>query len=341
MKVKEEEEGIEGKEKIYDRQIRLWGVEAQNKMMNSNVLIIGLNGINIEACKNLVLSGINITIIDDNIVSHEYVENNFFINEEDIGSPVCEVIFKELKTINKFIKIEAFIGKMDTECDEITLDAKVIHEIDKTQEKDKITQVEFRKRVSMNLFIRQFTSVCVSCEDYPLYMLTNLNTICRDINVGFSGTMCNGKFAFLFSDFMNHTVEESYYKKNTEPIKVEYCRLLDFFNSSCNKFPKRTNPIIYGMYALVHFEQKKKYTKENMKIDEKEFTEFCKEYLVNEEDIKEIIKMYKIPFSPSFSLLGGVTTQEIRKFLSKQHEPIPNFCVFDMNQNVVCTAMIK
>lgn len=66
------------KEKIYDRQLRLWGVKAQNRMMKSNVLVVGLSGINIELCKNLILNGINITIIDNNIVDEEDIENIFF-----------------------------------------------------------------------------------------------------------------------------------------------------------------------------------------------------------------------------------------------------------------------
>lgn len=33
---------------VYDRQIRLWGVEAQKRLRSSHVLISGLNGVNAE-----------------------------------------------------------------------------------------------------------------------------------------------------------------------------------------------------------------------------------------------------------------------------------------------------
>lgn len=46
-------------EKQYDRQIRLWGLAAQQRMANASVLVIGLRGLAAEICKNLVLAGQN------------------------------------------------------------------------------------------------------------------------------------------------------------------------------------------------------------------------------------------------------------------------------------------
>ena len=54
---------------IYDRQIRLWGVDAQRRMRGSRVLLAGFRSLNAELCKNLVLAGIGVTIQDDGVVS--------------------------------------------------------------------------------------------------------------------------------------------------------------------------------------------------------------------------------------------------------------------------------
>ena len=55
----------EAEQAIYDRQLRMWGVEAQKRMRNSSVLMIGMNGLASEICKNLVLTGIgSLTIYD-------------------------------------------------------------------------------------------------------------------------------------------------------------------------------------------------------------------------------------------------------------------------------------
>jgi len=50
---------------MYDRQLRVWGVEAQKKMGQSKFLVIGLTGLAAEACKNVVLAGIGTMVLFD------------------------------------------------------------------------------------------------------------------------------------------------------------------------------------------------------------------------------------------------------------------------------------
>ena len=73
---------------LYDRQIRLWGWEAQQRLMKSRVLIFGTNGIGVEVLKNLMLGGVKeITIVDNAVVTELDLANNFFVRRGDIGSP--------------------------------------------------------------------------------------------------------------------------------------------------------------------------------------------------------------------------------------------------------------
>lgn len=76
----------------YDRQIRLWGAEAQKRMRNSCMLIIGCNGLGAEIIKNIVLAGISIIIIDDQFVQENDLETQFFLTQSDIGQNVCIVV---------------------------------------------------------------------------------------------------------------------------------------------------------------------------------------------------------------------------------------------------------
>nr|BAH71890.1 ACYPI002408 [Acyrthosiphon pisum] len=56
--------------KVYDRQIRLWGFDGQNKLRATKVLLIGMQGLGAEIAKNLILSGVNsITLKDHTEVS--------------------------------------------------------------------------------------------------------------------------------------------------------------------------------------------------------------------------------------------------------------------------------
>ena len=52
-------------EAVYDRQIRLWGHEAQNRIQTSKVLICGVSALSAEVSKNLVLAGVNIHLLSN------------------------------------------------------------------------------------------------------------------------------------------------------------------------------------------------------------------------------------------------------------------------------------
>lgn len=53
-------------EAIYDRQVRVWGVEAQRLLSRARVLAVGMDPVVAEACKGLALAGVSaITFADD------------------------------------------------------------------------------------------------------------------------------------------------------------------------------------------------------------------------------------------------------------------------------------
>ncbi|EZG66764.1 DNA (cytosine-5-)-methyltransferase [Gregarina niphandrodes] len=51
--------------KQYDRQIRLWGYDAQVKMMSNRVCLMGVDGVTMEVGKNLAAAGVNVDLFDD------------------------------------------------------------------------------------------------------------------------------------------------------------------------------------------------------------------------------------------------------------------------------------
>jgi ubiquitin-like 1-activating enzyme E1 A len=65
---------------LYDRQIRLWGVQAQEKIRSASILLITLSALSNEIAKNLVLAGIkSITIVDHALVTEADLGAQFFI----------------------------------------------------------------------------------------------------------------------------------------------------------------------------------------------------------------------------------------------------------------------
>ena len=56
---------LDSHDDVYDRQIRLWGADAQKRMCNARVLYIRLSGVTCEIMKNLVLAGVAAVVCDD------------------------------------------------------------------------------------------------------------------------------------------------------------------------------------------------------------------------------------------------------------------------------------
>jgi ubiquitin-like 1-activating enzyme E1 A len=63
---------------IYDRQIRLWGAEAQAKISKAKVLYIHITGVSSEVLKNLVLAGVAASVCDNRTFPDVMVETPCF-----------------------------------------------------------------------------------------------------------------------------------------------------------------------------------------------------------------------------------------------------------------------
>lgn len=76
---------------LYDRQIRLWGAQAQERIRNAHILLVSLRALGTEIAKNLTLAGISsLTIVDEELVTEEDLGSCYFLRDEDVGKPVCD-----------------------------------------------------------------------------------------------------------------------------------------------------------------------------------------------------------------------------------------------------------
>jgi amyloid beta precursor protein binding protein 1 len=88
----------------YDRQTRLWG-EGQILISSAHVLFLNSDATNCEILKNLILSGIKeVTIVDDKLISNNDIQNNFFINQNDLNNIRGEIVLKNLLELNPDVK---------------------------------------------------------------------------------------------------------------------------------------------------------------------------------------------------------------------------------------------
>lgn len=73
---------------IYDRQIRLWGVDGQRRLRAARVLVSGLRATGAEIVKNIVLAGTNVVIHDTASVEEADLGAQFFLRAADVGHNV-------------------------------------------------------------------------------------------------------------------------------------------------------------------------------------------------------------------------------------------------------------
>ncbi|KAI0017312.1 hypothetical protein F4780DRAFT_782396 [Xylariomycetidae sp. FL0641] len=91
---------------LYDRQIRLWGMQAQSKISGANVLLITMKALGNEIAKNLVLAGIgSLTIVDEHVVTEADLGAQFFLSQEDVGRNRAEAAAGEVQKLNPRVKV--------------------------------------------------------------------------------------------------------------------------------------------------------------------------------------------------------------------------------------------
>ena len=91
---------------VYDRQLRVWGVEAQRRMGQSKFFVAGLTGLASEACKNIVLAGVGtVTLLDDGAPAGEAAPGNFLAASAAADDPsltAAEATAATLREMNPF-----------------------------------------------------------------------------------------------------------------------------------------------------------------------------------------------------------------------------------------------
>ncbi|CAI6333412.1 unnamed protein product [Periconia digitata] len=101
---------------LYDRQIRLWGLEAQNRIRNANILLVSIKAFANEIAKNLVLAGIaSITLADHESVTEDDLGAQFFVNETDVGKNRAEAAAPEVRKLNPRVDVKVITTNVTSE----------------------------------------------------------------------------------------------------------------------------------------------------------------------------------------------------------------------------------
>lgn len=335
---------------LYDRQIRLWGVESQKKLRAANVLLIGLNGLGSEIVKNIVLAGINsLTVLDHEKVTHVDSLAHLFANQA-IGENRAIASEGNIKLLNPMVNV--------------------------TCRSDDIAQLlaspnseDFLKLINenkMNVVIVNNASKATAIK---------INDLVRNLDsrILFYYTGSFGFFSFSFHDLgkeFKYIIEEASHTKISHvdgptPDKKKKAedgggdkevrlteKSLDFVplsvalavkaGKSRYGFTKKTNPLIILVHTLLEYEQEHgrfPSSREDVELLTEKASKVSDD-LGLEESVKQKLEAFNPwefvygELSPICSIVGGVVAQDVIRGVTNKETPIRNFFFFngqDMN----------
>ncbi|KAH8815584.1 hypothetical protein F5884DRAFT_183215 [Xylogone sp. PMI_703] len=325
---------------LYDRQIRLWGMQAQEKIRNANILLITMRALANEVAKNLVLAGIHsLTIVDSAIVTESDLGAQFFISAADIGKNRAEAAAPQVRKLNPRVNVV-----VDTE--------------------------DIKSKGPA--FFGQF-DIVIGTDLHP-DILNIINTATRLNHKPFYAAGVQGFYGFIFSDLIQHdyvvereksnrltllqpetrtrsVIDVKSKKENGKDIELVTKRELYstwFLASDAANLPeeylksrrrlKAVTPILPCFRALWEFMQlqgdRLPSTKEDLQLFTVLATKKHKALGLPEETLKaDVLRRFLqnigSEVAPVTAVLGGQLAQDVINVLGNRQQPIQNFVIFD------------
>jgi ubiquitin-like 1-activating enzyme E1 A len=100
---------------LYDRQIRLWGVDAQQRLRGASVFIVGLSALGAEVTKNLVLAGFSVTLLDTAPAAARDLGAQFFLDSTSLGENRALASRGRAQDLNRLVRVDARAGVLGDE----------------------------------------------------------------------------------------------------------------------------------------------------------------------------------------------------------------------------------
>ncbi|XP_076810639.1 SUMO-activating enzyme subunit 1-like [Clavelina lepadiformis] len=301
----------------YDRQIRLWGIDAQKRLRKANVLIIGLGGLGSEVVKNIVLTGVNsITLLDWRNVVQEDLNSQLLITPDCVDQNVAESSRNRAQELNPNVQICVDSGHV-------------------TRKDEK--------------FFQKFDVICLTLSDEKLRL--KMNTICRSKNIKFFSGDVFGFFGYFFTDLGNiyeYVVEVPAKKTDHEPEKAkvdktvtvkrvtEFCTYADAMEEDWTKRSRKSLKNSSSVFFIIQIydEFKRNFNRPPQDGDKDALLEI-KRKVLSRNGMKEsflsddFVDFCRSALSPVCAIVGGVLGQEMIKAISGKDQPHNNFFFYD------------
>lgn len=328
---------------LYDRQIRLWGMKAQEKIRSANILLITMKALANEIAKNLVLAGIgSLTVVDHEKVTEADLGAQFFLSAEEnhVG-------------MNRAIAASAAIQR---------LNPRVTIKVDTDNIRSK----------GPSYFSAFDIVIATDLDSSTLHII---NTATRLNNRAFYAAGSHGMYGFIFADLIEHDYVIERQRSNVttalkaesrtrsviavspkkDDNRVELVTKRELYSTwylssdaalpaEITKSPRRrkaVTPAISCLRALWDFTLKYGYLpRPNNRQDLEEFTKTVGEKhkalgLPGESLRSEILRSFMqsmgCEIAPVTAIIGGQLAQDVINVLSQSQQPIQNMVILDGN----------
>ncbi|CAI9097290.1 OLC1v1033679C1 [Oldenlandia corymbosa var. corymbosa] len=103
-------------EDLHSRQLAVYGRETMRRLVASNILISGMQGLGAEIAKNLILAGVkSVTLHDVGNVELWDLSGNFIFSEDDVGNNRALASVQKLQELNNAVTVSAITTDLTKE----------------------------------------------------------------------------------------------------------------------------------------------------------------------------------------------------------------------------------
>ncbi|XP_038161234.1 SUMO-activating enzyme subunit 1 [Cyprinodon tularosa] len=315
----------------YDRQIRLWGLDAQKRLRGSRVLLAGVGGLGAELAKNLILAGVKgLTLLDHEQVSEESCRAQFLVPVSAKGQNRAQASLERAQNLNPMVEVHADPDRVEDKPDD---------------------------------FFLQFDAVCLTGCSRDL--MVRIDQLCSQHNIK---VFCGDVYGYYGYMFCNLGREHNYVEEKPKVVKpssdssdgpeakkakidptettmvkktASFCTLkealeVEWSSEKAKASLKRTPVDYFLLHVLLKFRTDKGRDPdpESCANDSQLLRQIRDDVLeaigLSSDHLSDDFISYCFSeMSPVCAVVGGVLGQEVVKALSQRDAPHRNFFFFD------------
>eukprot|EP00668_Euglena_longa_P011556 GGOE01013963.1.p1 GENE.GGOE01013963.1~~GGOE01013963.1.p1 ORF type:complete len:311 (+),score=91.18 GGOE01013963.1:23-934(+) len=280
----------------YDRQIRLWGHEAQRRMRASRVLVVHLSGLAVEVVKNLVLAGIGaVHVLDGQVAQPTDLAVNFFLEASDLGQNRATAACERIRSLNPLVEVTCEAGDASSKPDDFWAAFDVVC----------LTECPLSLQERVEVTVRQAGKAFLACNSFGLLSMVFLDF--------------GPKFGFTMKTDAGNTEKD-----------VAFATLQQLY--ACNQWHSyRPSRIFLACQVLLHAADLPTFDLPCLISlrDQLAATHGFGVSDLPDEYLESLLTRGRGELSPVCTVVGGVVAQEILKVPQRTAEPLVNVFLYD------------